>query len=157
MSNALFRKKSIDRISSPEQLNEYIRVSTPSVWLVLLAVVFLLVGVCVWGVTGRLDTVMSVAAVVQDGVAEAYVRQADAASLQEGMTVSIGSSQGTIAGIGGQPMRVDESFSEYMRHVGSLQEGEWVYKVTLDVVCPDGVYSAGIITQSVPPMSFILN
>ena len=29
MSN-LFRKKSMDRISSPEQLNDYIRVSTPS-------------------------------------------------------------------------------------------------------------------------------
>ena len=34
MSN-LFRKKSLERISSPEQLNEYVRVSTPSVWLVL--------------------------------------------------------------------------------------------------------------------------
>ena len=43
MSN-LFRQKSLDRISSPEQLNDYIRVSTPSVWMVLIAIVILLAG-----------------------------------------------------------------------------------------------------------------
>ena len=46
----LFREKSLERIASPEQLNAYIRVSTPSVWLLLAAVVILLAGVCVWGV-----------------------------------------------------------------------------------------------------------
>lgn len=36
MSNNLFRTKSIEHISSPEQLNDYIRVSTPSVWMRLI-------------------------------------------------------------------------------------------------------------------------
>lgn len=44
----LFRKKSIDRVSSPEQLNDYIHVTTPSVWLTLAAVVLLLVGMIAW-------------------------------------------------------------------------------------------------------------
>ena len=66
MSN-LFRKKSLERISSPEQLNAYIRVSTPSVWMLLAAIVILLVDVCVWGVFGHLDTRLSVAAIAQDG------------------------------------------------------------------------------------------
>lgn len=29
MSDQIFRKKSLDRISSPEQLNDYIRVANP--------------------------------------------------------------------------------------------------------------------------------
>ena len=33
----LFRQKSLDRVNSPEQLNDYIRVTTPSVWLILFA------------------------------------------------------------------------------------------------------------------------
>ena len=59
----LFRQKSLDRISSPEQLNAYIRVSTPSVWLLLTAIVILLIGVCVWGVWGHMDTTLPVVAV----------------------------------------------------------------------------------------------
>ena len=48
----LFRKKSLDRVSSPEQLNDYIRVTTPAVWLVLLALVILLAGMLLWSILG---------------------------------------------------------------------------------------------------------
>ena len=54
----LFSKKSLDKVSSPEQLNDYIRVANPSLWLVLGAVIVLLIGVCVWGVLGRMDTIV---------------------------------------------------------------------------------------------------
>ena len=40
----LFRKKSMEKVTSPEQLNDYIRVSNPGVWTVLAAVVILLAG-----------------------------------------------------------------------------------------------------------------
>ena len=42
MGEQVFRKKAMDRLSSPEQLNDYIRVTTPSVWLVLAALVLLI-------------------------------------------------------------------------------------------------------------------
>ena len=45
MDNQLFRKKSLDKVSSPEQLNDYIRVSNPGVWIALTAVIVLLFGV----------------------------------------------------------------------------------------------------------------
>jgi len=53
----LFRKKNLDKISSPEQLNDYIRVTKPSVWLTLLAVLLLLVGMLVWSVLGTVEVV----------------------------------------------------------------------------------------------------
>lgn len=55
MKNSLFREKSLTQVSSPEQLNDYIRVSTPAVWLVLTAIVLLLIGVALWGCLGRLE------------------------------------------------------------------------------------------------------
>ena len=53
--NGIFRKKSIDRISGPEALNDYIRVTVPSVWIVLIAIVILLVGILVWSIFGTLE------------------------------------------------------------------------------------------------------
>ena len=42
-------QKSLNRVKSPEDLNDYIRVANPGVGLVLVAVVILSAGVCIWG------------------------------------------------------------------------------------------------------------
>ena len=52
---SIFRKKSIERVSSPEQLNDYIRVTTPSVWLILFATIILIAGTLIWGIFGRIE------------------------------------------------------------------------------------------------------
>ena len=52
---SVFREKSMERVSSPEQLNDYIRVTTPSIWLVLLGLVILLVGMLTWSIFGRVE------------------------------------------------------------------------------------------------------
>ncbi len=52
---SIFRQKNIDKVSSPEQLNDYIRVTTPSVWLVLAALVLLLIGMLAWSVLGTVE------------------------------------------------------------------------------------------------------
>ena len=52
--NGIFRQKSIDKVSSPEKLDDYIRVTTPSVWITLAAILTLLIGAFVWGIFGQL-------------------------------------------------------------------------------------------------------
>lgn len=47
MNEEIFRKQSVDKLSSPEQLNDYIKVTSPSVWIFLSAIIVLLIGVCV--------------------------------------------------------------------------------------------------------------
>lgn len=54
-SNSIFREKSMERVSSPEELNDYIRVTTPSVWVVLAATVVLLLGMLSWSIFGTLE------------------------------------------------------------------------------------------------------
>ena len=51
----LFREQSLERVNSPEELTDYIRVTTPSVWLVLLATTILLVGMLAWAVFSTVD------------------------------------------------------------------------------------------------------
>ena len=54
-TNSVFREKSIDRVNGPESLNDYIRVTSPSVWVVLLALVVLLTGMLTWSILGRIE------------------------------------------------------------------------------------------------------
>lgn len=157
MENNIFRKKSLERVSSPEQLNDYVRVSNPGVWMVLTGAVILLIGVCVWGIFGRLETKLPAAASVKDGSAVCYVRESDIGSVCVGQTVLIGGGEYTVSAIGKTPFAVTGSIGDYVLHIGSLTVGEWVYGVTFDTELADGVYSADIVTDSVSPLSFVLN
>ncbi|ETP73234.1 hypothetical protein UYO_0700 [Lachnospiraceae bacterium JC7] len=51
-SKDLFRKKSLENISNPDQINDYIKISSPSVWLILIAILMVLIGSIIWGVFG---------------------------------------------------------------------------------------------------------
>ncbi len=54
-SNELFRKTAIDNVRTPEQLNDYIKVTTPGVWTALAAVVILLGALVFWGIFGSVE------------------------------------------------------------------------------------------------------
>ncbi len=54
-SRQIFRENSIERVTSPEQLDDYIKVTTPSVWLILAATVILLAGIFIWGIFGKIE------------------------------------------------------------------------------------------------------
>lgn len=157
MNKQIFRKKSVDRMSSPEQLNDYIKVTNPGVWMVLAAIVILLVGVCVWGVFGKLETKLSVAAVSQDGQTVLYVKEDDLSAVKEKMSVYIGDETYKVTSVSAQPVAVTEEISEYARHTGELSIGEWVYIVQIDGNMPDGAYKAQIVTDSVSPLYFVFN
>lgn len=159
MKNQLFRGKSLDRISSPEQLNDYIRVTNPGVWIILLGILFILIGICVWGVFGRLDTLLSVGAVTENGQTVCYIKENDFSKITAEMTVRVEEEEYKIDEISLQPMQVDDAFSEYLRYVGGLTQGEWVYSVTLQGVHgTDGaIFQADVVIESIAPMTFVLN
>ena len=157
MEQQIFRGKSVQRLSSPEQLNDYLRVSSPSVWLCLGAIVILLIGVCVWGVLGRLDTTLHTAAIAEGGTLTCLIREEDAGRVQAGMTVSAGGERTALAELSGTPQAVLEDTDPYALHVGGLMAGEWVYAATAPTELPDGVYEGVITIESVSPMSFVLN
>ena len=108
MNEQIFRKKSVDKVCSPEQLNEYIRVANPGVWMVLAAVVILLAGVIVWGFIGHLDTTLSTAVVCENGEAVIYVKEADIEKVEVGMTVRVGDQEYAVSEISAEPRRFHE-------------------------------------------------
>ncbi len=101
MAQPLFRKESLDRISSPEQLNDYLRVTTPAVWLLMAAIILLLVGALVMSSVATIDSFVSGTARVEDGNMTIFFDDAQLAeSVEEGMRVSVGDTESVIGSIG---------------------------------------------------------
>ena len=109
----IFRKSSIDRVSSPEQLNDYIRVSNPSVWMMLAAVVVLLAGVCVWGIFGRLESKILSAGTSENGIFICYVTEEEAAKVKTGMLVKVNGNDFAVSEIAESPIAVNADMDPY--------------------------------------------
>ena len=157
MADNIFRKKSIENVTSPEQLNDYIRVTNPGVWKVVLSVVVFLAGVMIWGIFGHLDTRLDVAGTCRDGQLICYVKEEDASSVAEGMPVSVEGKEYRIAQMESEPIAVTEELGEYLLHLGELEIGEWVYPILIPTGLEDGSYRAAITTERVSPIYFIVN
>lgn len=139
MNETLFRKKSLDKVKSPENLDDYIQVSNPGVWLLLVSVIVLLAGACVWGIFGHLDSTVDTSIHAEDGTIVCFIMNEDFTSVQEGMTVK---------------------FDEYEAVVtGTWQKEDPGYLCVLESeqTIPDGFYEGKIVTKSVKPLSFVLN
>ena len=130
----LFRKKVVDRISSPDQLTDYLRVTSAGVWVILIAIILLLAGVFVWSATGTLETTAEASVKVTDHSADVYLT--DYADLSKGMPLRIESGEYTISS-------VEED--EFGRTVGHAA-----------VDLPDGSYDAEVVTDSIRPIEFLL-
>lgn len=155
--NSIFRKSSLERISSPDQLNDYIKVESPSVWLILTAIIVLLFGVCFWGIFGTLTTICETSAVVKDGLVTCYVTPEQVVTIAEGMELRLDKMSGTVTSVAEEPVLVTEDFDSYALHLGEQKIGDWVVPVTAQTLADNGTYKAEIITETISPISFLLN
>lgn len=156
MNDKIFRKKSIDRISSPESLNDYVKVASPSVWIILGGIIILLVGICVWGIVGRLETKVNIG-VMCDGTKNiCYFKENDINKMKVGLKFDVEENDCEITEIYRTPIQGKE-LSPVMLHTLNITDDDWVYKAKFDGKVKDGEYAACIITESISPMSFIIN
>ncbi len=137
----LFREKSLERISSPEQLQDYMRVTSPRLWMILGAIMALLPGFVVYAATTRMESTVTAKMTAYDfgaigGTVPDYAR----GIITENMPVRIGGQTGTVS-------RISTS-SGYLLKLkldgGSLPDGDYI--LTLDGQQPDGEGSSLWIT-----------
>lgn len=154
---SIFREKSLKRISSPEELDNYLVVTKPTVWIVLAAVIVFLIGVIVWGVMGRLETSLNIAVVSGEGQVLCYVPAETLEQAKEQGRVNIGGTDYAIKDIGLSEKLVTSEMSIDIRIAGQLAEGTFVVPLAVEASLPDGIYKGQIVVESVRPISFILN
>ena len=134
MNNSIFREKSIQKVQSPDNLNEYIRVSNPGIWILMVSVLFLLLGLCIWGCFGQLRTEVQAEARCENGVVRCLLSDDSAAGVQPGMTVELGGQSGKVAQVEGN-----------------------VCIIQPESPLAEGSYSAKILVEVIHPISFLLN
>lgn len=139
MGKEIFRKKSLEKVQSPENLNDYIRVSNPGVWLLLVSIIILLAGVCVWGIFGHVDSTVPSVVYVEQGKAVCYVEEKDITSVHTGMTVKFANCEAKIS------------------KIGDISDRGYTCFLTMDSTVDDGYYDSNVIVKSYRPLSFILN
>ena len=133
-NDTVFRKETLERISSPEQLNDYLHVTNPGIWVILTAVILLLVGVFVWSCTGTLETKSPASMIVKDHVAEIVVK--DDSVLEKGMLIR-------------------EASQEF--YIASIREDEFGRRIGIaEVSLPDGQYDTEVVTDTTRPVEFLL-
>ena len=131
----LFRQKTMDRISSPEDLTDYLKVTNPGTWIILAAVIVLLAGLFVWSCVGTLETTAAAAVVVEDHTA--VVVLTDSGNIDEGMILRVSSEQVKIAGV---------QADEYGRNIGKAE-----------IMLPDGTYEGILVTDQIHPIDFLID
>jgi Na+-transporting NADH:ubiquinone oxidoreductase subunit NqrC len=143
MQSQIFRNKSVERISSPEQLQDYMRVTTPGVWMVLTAVILLLAGMIISSAVVTMESTIKEQAVVdEDGtVLQIALPLAQKELVEPGMRVRVA----------GRDAKIDMIFQlegEVQVLAELTKEGD---KLSA------GTYDVEIVTETVTPISLLFN
>lgn len=138
MEQQVFRKKSLERLSSPEELDDYLHVTTPSVWVLLAAIVLLLAGLFIWSAHTALESSVPGRGRVSDGVITiSFDSSVRTDQISPGMTVKVGEIDTTIDA------------------VGTDGEGNLIASAALPL--PDGDYEARVRYRQTKIIGLLLN
>ncbi len=153
----LFREKSLEAIESPESLNDYLRVTSPGVWLILAAVIALLIGAVLWGVFGRIHSERAAAVVVDETGSWCYIPSDSLKGALAHGSVSVdGVRYDLDADAGLTMLLIPEDASSRLLKAGNLKAGDLAAKVAADTDLTLGIYSGTVVTEDLKPMSLLL-
>ena len=136
-NSGIFRQKALERITAPEQLTDYLRVTSPGIWTLFAAIIILLGGLLVWSTVGTLETLADGVAEIKDDQAVIMVTENAGNEIASGMTVRIGTDNYTISTV---------EKDDYGRAVAYAPISK-----------TDGKYDVKIVTESIHPIQFLFD
>jgi hypothetical protein len=175
MAESIFRKESMEQAASPEQLNDYIKVSNPGIWLALGAIIVLAAAAGIWAVTAAIPTrVATQALLTAPGRYVCYLPVEQAADLEAGTLVQVRGAGGRVTSVGKTPLSRGDAArilpDEYTAYALGLSDWNIRVDMVLDAQdegspadalepMPDvgSLSPVTIITSVVRPISFLFN
>ena len=153
-------------MESPEALNDYLRVTSPGVWLVMAAVIALLAGGILWGIFGHIRTTVRFPVAVGPDKQVCYVGYSSAEAVLARGVVTI---TGRSADKGGEAadylLKTDGEFGVAFvseeTPAGVLatrlvRMGDPVVEIPVITDLPEGVYEGEAVTEDLQPISLLL-
>ena len=159
MENKIFRDKSVEKISDPEQLDDYIKVTHPAGFLFLGAVFLLIISFMIWASLGTLDVTVDSRAFARNGIMLCYLTEEEAAQVEKNMSVAAG--KGKVESVAELPesykSMAEELGGEEEVHALGINEDEWRYRVSISCKGEDGMTDVSIVTDRVSPMRYLFH
>lgn len=175
---SIFNKRAAEKLRNPDDLDKYVRITNPSVWVTLAACVAMLAGLLAWGIFGAVTTSVKTTGAVIDTTAVAqanadigiegteaavcFLSAEDVAKVSVGDTAEVGGVKMTVTFVSSVPNSPDEwdktLGSQYL--VKALFDGDWAYPVVFDGdvsrLDKNVPVAINITTDRVAPISLIL-
>ena len=151
----IFREKSIEQLSAPEQLMDYLRVTGPGIWLILIGILVLMAGILVWGIFGNISTTVTVPSQAKDGVLHVYVLQEDMQGSDATVAVSVGDQEMEASAEDAKAITLDTDDAPQLYETGYLKAGKNALELTCDTNLKDGFYQADLTTQTLKPIKLL--
>ena len=160
--SSIFNKKATEKLRSPDDLDKYVRVTNPSVWVALIACIALLAGLLAWGVFGAVTTSVSATGVCIKGEAMCLLSAEDVAKVDVGDEATVQGKRMKVASISSVPQSRGEVekilSSDYL--LSTLMKEDWAYLAVFEgdtSSLPEGVpLSVSITVERIAPISLIL-
>ena len=138
MTNDVAQGKMANRLSSPEELNDYLKVTSPRVWVLLAAVTLLIAGLLVWSNLAVVESFATGTAIASGGnLAVTFDNAAQAKRVEPGMTLTVGDVEAEVL------------------TVGTDSEGNIVASSRANI--PDGAYDIRVGYDTTSVISMLLN
>ena len=138
MDESVFRQKSVERMTAPEQLNDHLKVITPRVWLLIGVIAALIACLFIWAGFTAVESYAEGKATVNNGrMTLVFDDSRNAQHVEEGMDIVIGSTETEIDMVG-------------------INENEQ-YFAYADTDLPDGVYDARVGYDTFKVISMLFN
>lgn len=151
----LFRKKSLIRISSPDKMDEYIKINTPSIWIILIAVLVFLAGFFIWAGLANLEDRIDVTGIQENGTLTCYVIGTESEGLSSDDVLLVNGAGYPLTSISESLMPISEIEDVYL--ASQYPASELIREVKASTPLEDGYYSTSIVTGKISPISFLFN
>ena len=126
-------------------------------WIVLAAIIALLVGLILWSVFGRIETVATLAVTSRDDEVLCYIPYEDLQEVMRGGVVTVNGEGLPLEDRGNSSVVIiSEDTDAYLRVTGNLKVGDVTVTVPVNASLPSGIYAGTAVTESLQPITLLL-
>jgi hypothetical protein len=170
MPDQNFNNKELKKLKTNDDLEQYVRLTTPGVWIVLSAAAALLIGLIIWAFFGTAATTVVTRAATVDGKMQCFLPENEYQLVRVGDPAYINDMPWTVTECSSVPLSRDMAYgiigSDYLYY--ELVDSNKSYQVTLEPVQSDpadgqdreddvATVNVVIHTRSVHPIDLILD
>ena len=158
MAQLSVKNEKANKITSPEQVNDYIKTSNPGAWLIILSAVILLTSIIVWAIFGTLDVTVNASGVADKDSIVCYLPENEQVAV--GDKVKSGDIVGEVVSVSEKPvskMKITESLNvdEYTLYCLDLNDWNYIVEISMPENTSEGYVEVEITKETIKQISFL--